>query len=108
VSDSLVAALAAAAVLASAAPASLFTSAQPPERFQHAATFVVEVQNQQAIDARCQPLFGTPPPGMKTDACSMNGRVILPNPCAYPSESYARMLCHEMGHVNGWPPTHGN
>ena len=36
------------------------------------------------------------------------GRVIAPNPCSYPeTDLYARILCHEIGHANGWPATHG-
>lgn len=33
----------------------------------------------------------------------------LPNPCDYPqSDAYARLACHEMGHINGWPGYHGD
>jgi antirestriction protein ArdC len=33
----------------------------------------------------------------------------MPNPCAFPdSDAYAHLLCHELGHANGWPPTHGD
>lgn len=88
--------------------ANLFTDARPPERYQNPAKFTVEVHDQRGIERICQPLFGTPPAGMKTDACSTDGRVIMPNPCTFSAtDQYARMLCHEMAHVNGWPPTHG-
>ena len=91
-----------------AASSALFTDARPPERFQSPTRFVMEVRNQAAIDSICHPLFGVPPAGMKTDACAVEGRVIAPNPCDFAAtERYARMLCHEMAHVNGWPPTHG-
>lgn len=89
--------------------ANLFTDARPPERFQSDAAFTVEVRDQKGINRVCHPLFGVPPAGMKTDACSTEGRVIMPNPCDFAeTERYARMLCHEMAHVNGWPPTHGD
>lgn len=26
----------------------------------------------------------------------------LPNPCGYPSDPYAVLLCHEMAHLQGW------
>lgn len=33
----------------------------------------------------------------------------LPNPCTYPaSDAYARLACHEMAHINGWPGYHGD
>lgn len=28
--------------------------------------------------------------------------VVMPNPCSFPWDAYAAMLCHEVGHVNGW------
>ena len=28
--------------------------------------------------------------------------IIIPNPCAFPWDSYAALVCHELGHVNGW------
>jgi len=98
--------LAAVSALAVAAGPSMFSAARPPERFTGEATFVVEIREQAQIDQRCQGLFGVPPVGMKTDACSIDGRAIMPNPCAHPEENYARMLCHEMAHVNGWSPQH--
>lgn len=31
----------------------------------------------------------------------------LPNPCSFRrGEEYAELMCHELGHVNGWPPKH--
>lgn len=102
-SDIINAAIAAALAVTSA---SLFTDDRPPERYQRNATFTIELKDQSGIDRTCQPLFGTPPKGMKTDACATGERVILPNPCAYDQEVYARMLCHELGHVNGWPSSH--
>lgn len=28
--------------------------------------------------------------------------MVLPNPCAFPFSDYATLVCHELGHVNGW------
>lgn len=37
-----------------------------------------------------------------------NHTVILPNPCRAPkSEDWAKLACHEIGHINGWPADHG-
>jgi hypothetical protein len=28
--------------------------------------------------------------------------IVLPNPCSFPWDDYAALVCHEVGHVNGW------
>ena len=95
-----------AAVAAPSAPA-LFSDAKPPARFQGPTTVVLQVTDQAGIDRVCHPLFGKPPAGMKTDACHTGEKVVLPNPCTFPqSDGYARMLCHELGHANGWSANH--
>lgn len=47
-------------------------------------------------------------PGTTVAACTTeDGDLIMPNPCQWPGwDGYARLLCHELGHVNGW--THDN
>lgn len=37
-------------------------------------------------------------------ACAnrLNNTIYVPNPCRYPSDIYAVLLCHEMAHLNGW------
>lgn len=100
--------MAAAAVATATAP-SLYSDARPPVRFQSDATVSLQLSNQAGIDRACHPLFGPPPAGMKTDACEVAGRIVAPNPCAYPdTDAYAHLLCHELGHANGWPRTHGD
>ena len=96
--------LAAAAALA---PGSSFDDGRPPARFQGDATVVLEVTDQAGIERTCHALFGAPPPHLKTNACHTGERMVMPNPClAPPEETYARMLCHELGHANGWASTH--
>lgn len=49
-------------------------------------------------------------PGYVTLACTVDGRqpvTLMPNPCLYQHEYYAKLLCHELGHVSrrglpGW------
>jgi hypothetical protein len=42
-------------------------------------------------------------------ACASGRRITMPNPCDYPAgDEYAALLCHELGHLNGWPATHGD
>lgn len=45
------------------------------------------------------------PPGWETEACQEGFTVWMPNPCLF-DEEYARILCHEIGHVNGWSNNH--
>ena len=89
--------------------ATLFSNSAPPERYTRDASLVLSISDQAGIEQTCQPLFGVPPPGRKTLGCTVGDTVTLPNPCTFPeTETYARMLCHELGHVNGWPATHGD
>lgn len=43
----------------------------------------------------------------EVDACFIDGKVIMPNPCDFERQSYAKLLCHENCHVvqyiNGLP-----
>lgn len=100
------------ALLAAAAAASApsyYSNQLPPPRFQRDTSVQLQVAGQEAINRQCHKAFGAPPAGMKTDACEIDGRVIAPNPCSFPaSETYARLLCHELGHANGWPASHGD
>lgn len=51
-------------------------------------------------------------PDTIVNACTVsrgnNHVVIMPNPCAprWANDEFARHLCHEQGHVNGWPGNH--
>jgi hypothetical protein len=100
------AAAAAIAVLASAP--TMFTDVWPPGAFQKDTTVTVEFAGQNAIERTCHPLFGAPPKGMITRACHTGRRLVMPNPCTFPrDDEYARLLCHELGHANGWPASHG-
>lgn len=51
---------------------------------------------------------GDIPSDLQIFACArVNGnRMIVPDPCLHTEESYARLLCHELGHINGWPADH--
>jgi antirestriction protein ArdC len=34
--------------------------------------------------------------------------LIMPDPCKFPAtDNYARLMCHELGHLDGWPGSHG-
>jgi hypothetical protein len=102
-------ALLAAASLALAPSSTLYSDSRPPPVFQGDAVSTVEFSNADRVRSTCEDLFGKAPSGMRTRACATGHRLIMPNPCTYPdSDSYAHLMCHELGHVNGWPSTHGD
>jgi hypothetical protein len=96
-------------LIAAAVAATPYSDARPPVTLQQNRTVTVEFAGQGRINSVCHSLFGAPPAGMKTNACATGQRLMLPNPCAFgPSDRYAALLCHELGHANGWPSTHGD
>lgn len=50
-------------------------------------------------DAACRPL--SRPTDRRILACAYHGALIVPNPCTQ-TGAYADLLCHELGHANGW------
>jgi hypothetical protein len=92
---------------------SSFSEIIPPERFQGDGGAVVIFGGMATVRKLCA--------GVKLDdgataplACSgVNDKgtpiIVAPNPClAAQSDLYAAILCHELGHLNGWPSTHGD
>lgn len=76
----------------------------PPMRFRkdnHATVFYVAPKDiQLACNVKLPEL----------EACTklLYNTVVLPNPCTFPDEErFARLACHELGHLNGWPGEHG-
>ena len=90
------------------APSGEVASGMPPARFRGAAEFQLKASADVGLD--CKKAGLKPVDGTKTEACAVIGGpvpvVIISNPCKSPGH-YARTLCHELGHVNGWPATHG-
>lgn len=80
----------------------------PPERFFEDRSLTV------AFKGDPNELCGFPvEPGWRLLGCHMRdfwgSRLVLPNPCTwgeYKDEDYARLVCHELGHANGWTGDH--
>lgn len=88
-----------AAAIASAGPA--LPGLAPPERHQgdnHAAVLFVQPEQ---LATYC----GRPADQVRV-ACAAGHMIIIPNPCRVVGELYALILCHELGHVNGWSGKH--
>lgn len=83
----------------SAYPRTEFFDGMPPERLRGPAVMTVETG---AVD-KC----GKAAPGYQFEACVRDDTVYLPNPCDYPREKFATLMCHEQAHRNGWGKEHG-
>lgn len=94
-----------AAVPASTQYNSPYSTARPPERFQFdnaaVAIFTSDVSQ----------ICGTLPDGYRIIACVQRTKdgtpiMVLPNPCMFPTEQFGHIVCHELGHRNGWGGRH--
>lgn len=90
------------AVTACATMQSIDPVQTPPARFQRDTTASVEFMAAERIILRCIERGAV----VLANACSDTKLITITNPCAYQGESYAKRLCHEIGHVNGWDAKH--
>ena len=95
------------ALAATVGTSSTIDSGYPPDRYQvdGSAASATFLSGQEPINMLC----GAAPAGFHTLACVKPGaHLILPNPCgtAFLGEDYAKIACHELGHLNGWPADH--
>lgn len=90
----------------SLAPNSTYVSdGEPPERFGGVPSKPVTVEfGQASIDMLC----GIPPCGMVFLGCTRGNTMALPDPFTVSSEQFAKIVRHELAHINGWPATHGD
>jgi hypothetical protein len=86
----------------------------PPPQYQGnpRPSVIIIVDNTNSEDA-----CGVAEKGFRLMACTGTGlygvpHITMPNPCTYPERldpySYAHLLCHEIGHANGWNSKHDN
>lgn len=83
----------------------------PPSRYQGNAkpTIVVTVD-----DTNTKAACGVAQPGWVLMGCEFDTKkgptIIISNPCNWPEtrdkETFAHLMCHEFGHVNGWSVDH--
>jgi hypothetical protein len=81
----------------------------PPERFRGDVATVVIFTDRAGIGRLCG--IAQPPYTIIACAGRIDGTpvIVMPNPCPLgDSEIYAKVMCHEMAHINGWPATHGD
>ena len=73
----------------------------PPERYRSDTTSTITFAKPELVQELCGKRGVD-----ELVACFEPPVIIVPNPCDYPDESYARIVCHEIGHANGWPADH--
>jgi hypothetical protein len=73
---------------------------KPPGRFQYDTAALVDFTTEGNVQSKC-PM--TPP--KVAVGCTAGGTIYVPNPCRW-KDPYAVLLCHEIGHVNGWSGLH--
>jgi hypothetical protein len=76
-------------------------SGLPPLRYWHDTRAVVSFMTHQEIVEHCPKI-----PDLVSCADIGGPGIWIDNPCLYLGESYARKLCHELAHRNGWGADH--
>jgi hypothetical protein len=76
----------------------------PPKQHQGDVTATVHFVSPERVTELC----GGAVKGKIVVACATASppQMAVPNPCSFPGETYARILCHETGHVAGWTKGH--
>jgi len=72
-------------------------NAKPPVAYQGDAQFTVVTTSAGTIQRICN--------DPNARFCAVNNTVFTTNPCNW-TDPYANAMCHEKGHINGWPSNH--
>lgn len=80
---------------------SLANAQMPPRQFQGGTEARIAFMAQDQVNWLCN----TKRQANTLQACVIDGTIIAPNPCQAPGP-YARIMCHEMAHINGYPAEH--
>jgi hypothetical protein len=78
----------------------------PPERFQNMPDKAVHIIfGRVAINAECGQVLW--PEVIEACSDTQNKLLVMPDPCRFPADdNYARLMCHEVAHLDGWPGNH--
>lgn len=79
----------------------------PPVRYQNDNTVVVTFAKPELVQELCRNHGQERDPHLIGCANFLPPSMVVPNPCAFPEQPYARILCHEIGHAgSGWTYKH--
>lgn len=100
-----------ASLLQSSSSGGLAPGAPSPQQteFTDDTTLRIEFVDASVVGLRCGVRGGTVSgePTLNALSCASSTLATVPNPCSVPDGGwYAGLLCHEIGHVNGWPQSH--
>jgi hypothetical protein len=71
---------------------------RPPQRFQGNNVAVVNFTDERVVQRMCPHVSGA-------IGCAVGNTIYVPNPCRW-GDAYATLMCHELGHTNGWSANH--
>lgn len=77
-------------------PGARFTD-PPPERFRADGGYLLVTASAEVIAEVCN--------NPAARFCAVGQTIYAPNPCAW-GDAYAKGICHEAGHAQGWPADH--
>jgi lysozyme len=78
----------------------------PPQRYTKNTSTYVYFATAAQIAVQCSD-DGKPDPNIEACSSGPPNKAVMPNPCIFPAaDNYARLLCHEIGHLNGWANNH--
>lgn len=90
------------------APAPSVVESAPPAHWGAPGPFAIAFGSPADVDAYCR-RSAPVAPGYVILACTRDDRrqVVMPNPCLYQHEYYAKLMCHEQAHLSrpglpGW------
>lgn len=90
-----------------AAYGSIFSHDIPPARYQGDVTATVRFASHAEVTRECARGRPRPPSGKEYSGCTKpDGTIWMIDPCRYTSQDYALSMCHELGHLHGWPGDH--
>lgn len=79
------------------------TSVQPaPPEYRGAAAARILFLEPEFVHPVCTEAGAASAPGRFVAACVVGEITVMPDPCAYPEDTYAKLMCHEKAHLLGW------
>lgn len=78
----------------------------PPARFQMDNTIIATFAKPELVQELCRKHGQERDPLLIGCADVLPPSMRAPNPCHFIDQSYARAVCHELGHANGWSYKH--
>jgi hypothetical protein len=80
---------------------------RPPPAYQGEARTMASFVDGARVDPLCRAAGGVRAEHQRIAGCATPEGLVLPHPCQWAAgDEYADLLCHEVGHLLGWPANH--